>query len=173
MKKRFERKKIKLSEIKTDPSNPNVMSDKKQEALSKSMERFGYVQDIVVDKSTMLIADGHHRLKELLERGIKTEEVLLYDFKDDNERRLFRQLANKIKGDHDPEKDALEFQALMEEYPMEDLAAYIGDSEQELIKTISLLNKEEQAPKIEGVENVYKHHVTCPKCGHQFQKSES
>src|SRR3990167_10108824 len=100
MQNRIERIRMNLSEIKLDETNPNVMSDRKEKALSESFERFGYVQEIVIDKKTKIIADGAHRLKTLLEKGIKEEKVKVIDFKDEAERKLFRQMMNKIHGEH-------------------------------------------------------------------------
>ena len=92
LKQRTERKLIKLSEIKLDESNPNKLNEKKTAALSKSLERFGYVDEIVIDKKTRVIADGEHRYKELEKLGIEEVEVKIIDFENDSERRLYRQM---------------------------------------------------------------------------------
>ena len=159
---------IELSEIKFDDTNPNVMSDRKEKALSESFERFGYVQEIVIDKKTKIIADGAHRLKTLLEKGIKEEKVKVIDFKDEAERKLFRQMMNKIHGEHEQVKDAMDIQLLMKDYQMEDLSLLLGDSEQEIIKTLSITYNE----NIEKVDKLYNQQVTCPSCGHVFEKKQ-
>ena len=170
MEKRFERKIVKLSEIQEDPTNPNLMDDRKKEALNQSIEKFGYVMDIVVDKKTGMIADGFHRLQDLKERNIKEAEVIVFDFKDDSERRLFRQIANKLHGEHDPKLDASEYRIIMEDYTLEDFSALLGESEQEIIKLLDNEQELIENDDVQKVDKLYHHQVTCPKCGNVFEK---
>ena len=114
----------------------------------------------------MIVADGAHRLQELLNQGIQEAEIKLFDFKNDQERRLFRQISNKIHGEHEQVKDAMDIQILMKDYQMEDLSLLLGDSEQEIIKTLSIIHDE----NIEKVDKLYNQQVTCPSCGHVFEK---
>ena len=137
LKKRFERKVMKVSEIKFDTTNPNKMSEKEEQALSKSLEQFGYVDEIVIDKKTGIIADGDHRLKELIKKGIQDIEVKVLDFKDDAERRMFRQVSAKLHGTHDTDLDAAELKIILEKVDMEDFTGLIGQSEQEILNTIN------------------------------------
>ncbi|MEK7163916.1 MAG: ParB/RepB/Spo0J family partition protein, partial [Patescibacteria group bacterium] len=51
---------IDLKKIKIDDTNPNRMTDEKKEALKKSIEKFGELQPVIVDKHFKLI-DGEHR----------------------------------------------------------------------------------------------------------------
>ena len=50
LKRRFERKVMKVSDIKFDKTNPNKFVDKQTKALSNSIEQFGYVDEIVIEK---------------------------------------------------------------------------------------------------------------------------
>ena len=169
LKNRIERKIISLSDIKTDDSNPNMMNQKQEEALEASFEKFGYVYDIVIDKKTGIVADGEHRLKELLKRGIKEAEVKIIDFENDVERRIFRQVANKVRGIHDESKDMEEFKKILKEENMEELVRLTGQTEQNIL---NILNKEERPPKSETEElnKLYEIEIECPKCHHKFKK---
>jgi ParB-like chromosome segregation protein Spo0J len=42
--------------------NPNELTDQQMHALCVSMEKFGFLHPIIVDKNTNLISDGHHRV---------------------------------------------------------------------------------------------------------------
>ena len=144
MNRRFERAIVKLSVIKEDPTNPNVMNDREKEALANSIEKFGYVQDIVVDKNTMIIADGFHRFRQLLVNSHNEAEVILYDFENDIERRLFRQVANKVRGTHDETLDALEFKRILESVDMQEFTELTGQSEQEILRLLNKFSEEEK-----------------------------
>ena len=110
----IEMKRVKMSELRTDNSNPNEMDDSTRARLKKSIDKFGYLQPIVVDKKTMIIADGQHRYEEIIQMGVNEVDVVLADFADDAERRAFRQAANKIRGSHIPERDTVDFKKIME-----------------------------------------------------------
>jgi DNA modification methylase len=104
---------IKVSDVKTDGDNPNEMTPEIEERLSRSMTTWGNTQPIVVDKKTMIIADGEHRLQEYNKKGETQIPAILVEFKNDAERRAYRQAANKIKGTHLPERDAAEYEKII------------------------------------------------------------
>lgn len=151
--KKYEIVKVMVTDIKTDPANPNVLSKESETALSKSIDTFGYVQPIIVDKETMIIADGEHRLKTLKEKGITEVEVYLYPFKDDTERRLFRQISNKLHGTHNFDLDLKEFQVILEERgSLKEIQEYLALDDLEINRILEALKepeeeKEEPVPK--------------------------
>jgi len=168
---KYEKKIIKLSELVFDKDNPNKMSSDEKKALKESFKKFGYVQQIIVDKTTNMIADGEHRAKELIELGITEAEVIFYPFKDDIERKLFRQVANKLHGQHNPELDAEEFRRILSETEMEDLVKLTAISEQEILALLNAVEAEENKPKTAEIDKLYHQEVTCPKCGFVFKKA--
>lgn len=174
LKKRTERKIMKVSEIKFDTTNPNKMSEKEEKALSLSLDQFGYVYEIIVDKKTNVIADGEHRLKELIKKGIQDIEVKVIDFKGDYERRIFRQVTKKVQGTHDMELDADEFKKILENTDLENFSNLTGQSEQEILNIINASEREDKAviENTEQVDKLYGIKITCPKCKHVFEKKE-
>jgi len=112
--KEYEIKQVLTEDILIDGENPNEMSPAEAERLKDSMKEFGNTQPIVVDEKTMLVADGEHRLKTYLAAGKKTIPAILLPFKDDAHRRAYRQAANKIRGTHDPVRDAVELLKIVE-----------------------------------------------------------
>lgn len=170
LKQKFERKLIKLSELKFDESNPNKMGDKQVKALNKSIEHYGYVQDIIVDKDSLLIADGEHRARELINKGINEAEIILYPFKNDTDRRMFRQISNKLHGEHEIDLDIKEYKKILESEDLEVFSNLTSISEQSILNLINQENKE--IKKIEEVEKLAHLEVKCPKCGFLFKKRE-
>ncbi len=163
---KFLRKVVKLKDIKIDKNNPNRMSDIKKAGLRKSINLFGYVNEICIESDTMLLADGEHRLKELMDAGHEKAEVKIFKFKDEAERRLFRQTFNKLKGEHDLEADKEEFKFLDEHDRLSDLAEMLGEDEIDFV-----YEEENLPPDLEKTELEVKmsREVTCPKCKHQFE----
>jgi DNA modification methylase len=127
------------------------MTKAQETALNTSLNKFGYVYDIVVDKNTMLIADGEHRLNELQKQGETEIEVILFDFKDEVERRMFRQVANKLRGEHDQELDKEEFKFFIDEGVFEDLEALLGEKQTEILRLLE--GGEEEDDNVEELLN--------------------
>lgn len=113
--KEYETVRVKVKDIKIDNCNPNVMSKDVEDRLSFSMERWGNTQPIVVDKKTMFLADGEHRLKQYISRGLNEVPVILINFKNDADRRAYRQSSNKTRGTHDEVLDLPEYSIIMQE----------------------------------------------------------
>jgi len=80
--KRPEIEEISLSEIKPFPDNPRDIDQKALEGLRKSLERFGYIDLLVVNKRNMVLVSGHQRLKVLLEAGVESVLAVIVDLDD-------------------------------------------------------------------------------------------
>ena len=160
---------IDLKKIKIDDTNPNRMTDEKKEALKKSIEKFGELQPVIVDKHFNLI-DGEHRYHAYKQLGKLQIPAIIVDIENKSDKKLLRQLMNKIRGTHDQEIDADEFKLIMEDYSMEEMSTLLGDSEQEIIKIISILEKEPKMMADSQEQQLYKHMVTCPFCGKKFER---
>ena len=102
-----ELKNIKISSVKVDLDNPNTMSEDKFAALKKTITKYGYIVPIVVDKN-LKIADGEHRYLAYKELGMKNIPAYVLDISDPD-RRVLRQVMNKLKGEHNLTKDLDEF----------------------------------------------------------------
>lgn len=139
---RYERAVLSIDEIILDKDNPNVMSKEQEKSLDYSIKKFGYVYPIIVDNKTRVIADGEHRLKELKKQGINEVEVFLFDFKDETERRLFRQTANKLRGMHDSVLDDSEYKFIFQNEGFEDLKRLIGEDEKRMVQFLAGLQKD-------------------------------
>lgn len=86
--------------------NPRVdlkPGDAEFEKLKRSIEHFGYIDPIIVNKRNMVVVGGHQRLKVLKELGYTDIDVVYVDLNDTEEKALNIAL-NKISGDWDAEK---------------------------------------------------------------------
>lgn len=101
---------LKIEDIKSDGENPNRMTAENFSALKKVIKKYGFTVPIITNKDKVL-ADGEHRLKAAKELGMKEIPTIVLPVKD-VDRRMLRQIMNKLKGSHDKDKDWLEYQKI-------------------------------------------------------------
>lgn len=120
----IEIKKVPVKIIKFDETNPNEMTDEQYKALKLAMNKFGYLAPVILDKD-FTVVDGQHRVKVYQE--LNKDEIPAYVIDIDTiDKKILRQLMNKLKGQHDPQKDKLEFQLIREAEKLKDLSDLIA-----------------------------------------------
>lgn len=92
--------KKRIAELVEAPYNPRIVSEELLEKLKKSIQKFGYVEPIVVNVRNNHVVGGNQRLKVLRELGVEEIEVVLVDL-DDEEEKTLNLALNKIIGDWD------------------------------------------------------------------------
>jgi len=127
---------VPVKEIKRDPSNPNIMKPEQMAALERSMLSFGDVVPIILDQNKM-IADGEHRLDILMKYGFQQVPCFIVNLKTDEERRMLRQVMNKLHGSHDPEKDVQEIRQLYDKELLPELSKLLAKDEDHFLKVLS------------------------------------
>lgn len=157
--------KLRISELKDDPDNPNEMTEAEEEALDLSMKKYGFISPVVVDQDKV-IADGHHRKNRLLKMGRKTVMGYILNFKNPEERKLFRQVMNKLRGRHDPLKDALEIKSLLDAGLTDDLKNLIVVNDEQISTIMKVL--ETDVPIIKEFTGKLDTKTKCPKCGYEY-----
>lgn len=86
---------LKLSQLKAAAYNPRKISDRALERLEKSIDAFGLVEPIIVNKrSGFTVVGGHQRLKILEKRGASTVECVVVDLPPGREKLLNVALNN-------------------------------------------------------------------------------
>lgn len=83
----------KLTDLKPAPYNPRTISDKAMAGLRASIDRFGLVEPIVINRDGRVIG-GHQRLKVLKEQGVKKTKVVVVDLTKREEKALNVTLNN-------------------------------------------------------------------------------
>ena len=98
---------VPTSSLTTDKSNPNVMTEKQLARLKSSIEKYGFIVPIITNKD-LLVADGEQRLTIAKKLGMAKVPTIRLNVTD-VDRRLLRQVLNKLRGEHELVADALEF----------------------------------------------------------------
>lgn len=100
---------MELDTLKTDalskmaaPYNPRKISPHDLNSLRRSMQTFGVVEPIIVNKRTGHIVGGHQRVKAAQAAAIETLPVVHVDLSEGQERALNIAL-NRVRGDFDQE----------------------------------------------------------------------
>lgn len=159
-------KKIPISDIIVDESNPNVMTDAELEALEKTIDDFGNASDIWVNKSGKKyhIIDGQHRLLIHQKKKLKTVSCRVFEI-DDVDVKILRQVANKLRGTHDPAKDAEEFAIIANANKDELLSSLLGkpnDFIKDIVDTEVNMPENKEIPMPDDVQ----HACVVPGCNH-------
>lgn len=120
---------MKVKDIKPAAYNPRVTlkpGDEEWEALSRSLDRFGLVEPLIVNQTTGLLVSGHQRLNILKAQGVEEAEVVIIEA-DAEQEKLLNIALNKIDGEWDYDK----LQALFDEIDDYDIQ-FTGFTEEEL-----------------------------------------
>lgn len=117
--------------LRTDGQNPNVLLAEKMDALKKNIQKFGFLIPIITNDE-FVIADGEHRLQAAKELGMEKVPVIHLPIKE-VDRKILRQVMNKLHGEHDPELDIKEYLRIQEEEGIKLLAELTGTKETEYL----------------------------------------
>ena len=126
---------VKISELKTDANNPNKMSKEQLERLKASIKKWGFIVPIITNRD-LLIADGEQRYTAAKALGMSEVSVIRLPV-EDVDRRLLRQVLNKLKGKHDKELDQFEYERIIQAGKEEDLKYYLIISNDKLKNLLS------------------------------------
>ena len=86
--------KLKIDDIKEYKNNPRI-NDNAVDYVLKSIENYGYLNPILIDKNNIIIS-GHTRYKALLKLGVKEVEVVRVEDLTDKQIKAFRIADNKV-----------------------------------------------------------------------------
>jgi hypothetical protein len=115
--------KVKISDLKFDQDNPNRMSLAQLERLKASIKRWGDIVPVVTN-SELEVADGQQRVTAMKELGMTECSVIRLPVKD-VDRRLLRQVLNKLRGKHNGELDNAEYLRIVDAGEKEELKALL------------------------------------------------
>lgn len=122
-------KDIPFSKIRFDERNPNVLSNEKNNALYHTVEKYGFAVDPWLNDTGdgyYLVIDGEHRIKMLIEKGIKSVRCKIFKVSYVDVQ-ILRQVANKLRGEHDKTKDADEFKSIFDNKKLDEFAKMLGE----------------------------------------------
>ncbi len=168
--------KYNIDELKRAEYNPRkelTSDDKEYQKIKNSIEEFGYVEPIIINKDKTIIG-GHQRLSVLKDLGYTEVECIEVDLDKTKEKALNIAL-NKITGEWDYSKlgdlllelDAENYNLELtgfDDYEIENIMAPINLEDKEITNTNTELNLEDYDD--ENFDTV------CPKCGFRFNRKE-
>ena len=108
--------------MKPSPFNPRKISRDALRGLGKSVQAFGLVEPIVVNKRTKHIVGGHQRYKALRDAGVKEADVRVVDLSRTREKALCVALNNP----HLQCEFTLELQGVLKELQTKEKALFDG-----------------------------------------------
>jgi DNA modification methylase len=114
---------ISIDQLKVDGQNPNRMTDRQHKSLADSIQRYGFIVPIITNKD-LLIADGEQRWIVAKSLGMAQVSVIRLPV-EDVDRRLLRQVLNKLRGEHELLADAQEFERIITMGKEDDLKALL------------------------------------------------
>jgi ParB-like chromosome segregation protein Spo0J len=121
---------VRLKDLKFDDCNPNRLLREGMERLKSSIRKWGDIVPIVTNRD-LLVADGEQRAVAMKELGMTECSVIRLPV-EDVDRRLLRQVLNKLRGEHLKELDAEEFRIIVDAGAEEDLKYLLGLSDEKL-----------------------------------------
>jgi len=148
----------KISDLKAAKYNPRRISPEAMKGLEKSIEKWGCVEPIVVNKKTGNVVGGHQRLAVLKKQGVKTVDVVEVNLSEKEEKALNISLNNPhITGEFTDDLQAL----------LDDLKIEIPEFEE--LNLGELLMPEIQPPTdFSDYDENIKTEYECPKCHYKW-----
>src|SRR4030066_1460589 len=99
--------------LSADKNNPNVTTVKQQEQIWRSLQKYGWAYPIITNKDG-IYTDGETRAEICKRHGEFFAPVLRLPVTD-VDRRMLRQILNKLKGKHSKELDVAEYMRIAEQ----------------------------------------------------------
>lgn len=153
---------VRTDSLKFDGENPNRMTHAQYEALKINIRTHGFTTPVIIDQDNV-ISDGEHRVKIALEFGIPEIPAIRLNLTL-ADRKILRQVMNKVHGNHDIGLDIEEYRRILQFVSPEILAEMLG---QPVLEVSSYVGLAELPVKEKDVTNVKTEH-SCPKCGYSW-----
>ena len=167
--------KVNINELICPEYNPRQITDDEMEKLKNSINEFGYVAPIIVNKHNNHIVGGNQRYEALKSLGYTDVDVVFVDEPDLNREKALNIALNKISGEWDEVKLNQIFTEMklagfdkvsltgFEDYEVQELSI-INDINYD--DDFDLTDDDLSEDKEEEVE---KDEVTCPYCNETFE----
>ncbi len=131
---------VAIDKIKFDDNNPNEMSDEQMAALGATLEKFGNLAPVILSepskKGEYTVIDGEHRVRVYIDKGIKKIPAHVINASR-IDKKILRQVMNKLRGQHDPAKDEEEFLKINNGNGLELLSKLLGEPKEQFLLTQS------------------------------------
>jgi len=153
---------VKISDLKPSEYNPRKADKKQCEDLDKSIEEFGLVEPMVVNKAKgreNIIIGGHFRVRRAKKKGFKEVPVVYVDIPDIKREKELNLRLNKNTGEWDFDLLANFDEELLENVGFENLGEIFQTEVEE--DDVPELAKDEPESKIGEVYQLGRHRLMC------------
>ena len=120
--------------LSADQNNPNRTTIKQQEQIWKSLQKYGWAYPIITNKDGVY-ADGEQRAEVCKQHGEYFVPVLRLPVSE-VDRRMLRQILNKLKGKHNRELDEAEYIRIIQQGEKPALKALLESIGERLPETV-------------------------------------
>ena len=110
--------------LQVDQTNPNITTIRQKEQIWNSLQKYGWTYPILTNKDGVLL-DGEQRTEICKQHNEFYAPVLRLPVSD-VDRRILRQILNKLKGKHNKELDAAEYMRIIEQGEKDGLKALLA-----------------------------------------------
>jgi len=139
---------IKISKLKLAEYNPRKISEKDLASLKRSLEKFGFIQPVVINKDFTVIS-GHQRIKAWKELGHDDVPTIQLSVSK-NEEKALNLAMNKIGGEWDIDK----LYTVMNDLRITDELEFTGFDEKEVSKILDQFLEEDEETVDEILEKI-------------------
>ena len=137
---------VELDRLKPDPFNPRRIAEQELDALTRSIQEFGFVDPIIARREDRAVIGGHQRLLAARRLGLASVPVIFVDLSPE-QAKLLNLALNRISGDWDQELLA-RLLAELNETPDVDITLS-GFGEDEIAKLLKSLDSRERRERPE------------------------
>lgn len=167
--------KVNINDLISPSYNPREISPEEMEKLKTSIQEFGYVDPIIVNKVNNHIVGGNQRYEALKELGYDEVDVVYVHEEDPNREKALNIALNKISGEWDEVKLNQIFTDMklagfdkvsltgFEDYEVQELS-FIND-----INYDDDFDLSDDDLSEDREEEVKKEEITCPYCNETFE----
>jgi len=112
------------------------MTPEKLESLKKVITKYGFGDTVKIDNDGICI-DGEHKTKAAISLNIeKIPFTKFTNVKTPLDRKILRQIFNKLRGEHDVFKDAKDFKFIDDKGELEEFASMMAEEQETFEKEI-------------------------------------
>ena len=188
--------KVDINELISPEYNPRQITDNEMEKLKNSINEFGYVVPIIVNKHNNHIVGGNQRYEALKQLGYTMIDVIYIDEPDINKEKALNIRLNNLSGEWDTNKlqnilDDLKLQEFdvsltgfnievqkfefddnppIYNVPSSDIVDRKGENQEETIDEIYFEIPDDEPEYDESIADTVES-ITCPRCGYELPKN--
>ena len=188
--------KVDINELISPEYNPRQITDDEMEKLKNSINEFGYVVPIIVNKHNNHIVGGNQRYEALKQLGYNMIDVIYIDEPDINKEKALNIRLNNLSGEWDTNKlqnilDDLKLQEFdvsltgfdievqkfefddnspIYNVPSSDIVDMKSEDQEETIDEIYFEIPDDEPEYDESIADTVES-ITCPRCGYELPKN--